>query len=208
MKIKKTLALISTAALTTVFAVGCGSSSGYSSSGDAIKGFTECLWEGDIEGVMNAAAPEKFWDYLVKDTGLNKEKLFYKLLKNEAEAYKNDPTIYKKDAIEYQGISDVDDIKIEHKNEESDYVYHKINSCMHEAGIEENAEDIYYVDTNLYEGYYYQIDGDWYFGPEFFIEEAWDMFDIEIDKSSYSDTEHGIDAKDIENAFKDLEDLY
>lgn len=153
MRLKNLLTLSIAAAMMTVSSVGCGSSSesGYDSPEEAIEGFWEDFLDGDTEGVMNAAAPEEFWDSLVKESGLNKEKLFYNLFENDIDDEKEE----------------FDEIKIESKEEASDDEYRNFNRCMHEAGVKENAEDIYEVRTNNYGTlcFYYQIDGDWYYAP-------------------------------------------
>lgn len=111
--------------------------------------------DGDKEGIMKGAAPEEFWDSLVKESGLNKEKLFYNCYGNDIDYLSDDEK------------EEFDEIKIESKEEASDDEYRNFNRCMHEAGVKENAEDIYEVRTNNYGTlcFYYQIDGDWYYAP-------------------------------------------
>lgn len=144
---------------------------------NAVQNFIQGLLDADTDDVCNAMAPEELWDYVCKDTRLSKEKIIQRLiggdsLEDISKAYN-------------EGGVKANTAEIEEKHEESDDGYHAFGQVMSNAGIDENIDHLYYVETGPdrepyydMDGWAYEIDDNWYFGSEWVLE---DLIEVAIE---------------------------
>lgn len=174
--------------------VGAGKSS--SSKEAAVENFFNSCQSEDIHSFLCSMAPKEYWDYCISETGLPEKKLCYKILNIDSDEEFANIMSYEK---QYPGEHNLDfnSLKIDDSwlNEEDDYGYSSINGAFNKAGLEDSAEVIYYLDTpsgidlpyeelteeqkkaedervSIPDGFLYQIDGKWYYGPESIFEDA------------------------------------
>lgn len=151
--------------LGSVLLTRCGDDrrkAGASSEEKAVQNFIAAYLDADIEGVLSASAPNEFWDYLIDQSGLTTERLFYQLGNFD-------------DANEF--LSNIDEgntyYEIEKKIDVGKGTFSFVNHAIQNAGIEEKVEEVYEVEINYFSyGLIYRIDEKWYYGPEWFIEDA------------------------------------
>lgn len=174
---RKTGLIFSLGAVLFAFA-SCGSNGGANSEEKALQNVAKAHINRDVEGMCNASAPKELWDYICDDAGLSLEMLFYKIAGGDEESFNDSADSWKKRLEEEK--MEISDLIIEEKNENSDKVYTAFNRAMKSAGIEKSVDKIYYVDSNYSDGYAYEIDGKWYYGPEWFFEDV-----IEIAEDGY-----------------------
>ncbi len=155
----------------------CGSQ-GAKSGEKALQNFVKAHINKDIDGICSASAPEELWDYICDDAGLSREKLVYKIGNGEEKF--NEGAESWKEYFEKEKMK-ISDFKIKEESESDDELYTAFNRVMKSAGIEENVDEIYDVDGNYKYGFIYEIDGDWYYEPEWLIENvleiAYDGYD-------------------------------
>jgi cellulase (glycosyl hydrolase family 5) len=198
----KKITTVCAAAALSLSMVSCGESSekenSKSSSNSpekAVQNFVQGMADADLNDVCTAMAPNELWDYVCKDTGLSKEKVFSRLLGGDTLE-----DISKYLNKEYLETIKVSDIKIESKNDESDDAYNAFGRALSNAGIDENIDHLYYVEAEPIvdlEGLAYEIDGKWYFGTESiiydFIEvaiEGYDALPEDYDDNDYDEDDY------------------
>lgn len=181
----KKLTSIGAAVALSFSVVSCDSSgkkddskSGRSNSPEAaIQNFLQGILDADADDVCKAMAPEELWDYVCKNTGLSREKILQRLLGRDT----------LEDFLKYFNEIGVkaSDIEIEDKHDENDNGYYAFGQAMSNAGIDENIDHLYYVETgpdreSYYDmdGWAYEIDDNWYFGSEWVLE---DLIEVAIE---------------------------
>lgn len=177
-----------------------GSSSPEAAMHSLVLGF----YNGDVDGICKAAAPSEVWDYVCKETGLSKERVLKRLLQFDTleEMSKGLKSNLKE--------SDINKVKIKEQSEGDDSYYHDFNEVMSKAGIEENVKCIYIIDEgtpdfdfpDIWQGWAYEINGKWYFGEEFILE---DLFNVVLEGYSALPEEVEYDDEDDYNDY-DYED--
>ena len=150
----------------------CGSKGGAKSGEKALQNFAKAHINKDIEGMCNASAPKELWDYICYDAGLSREKLIYKIGNGEEKFNKGADSW--KEYFEEEKMK-ISDFKIEEESESDDELYTAFNRIMKSAGIDETVDKVCDVESNYKYGFIYEIDGDWYYGPEWLIENVIDI---------------------------------
>lgn len=152
---------------------GCGGSKGGASSEEkAIQKFITSFLDADIEGVFAASAPNEFWDYLVEDSGLTTERFFYQLIGcDDAEEFASEVDEWN-ERFEEKGI-DAKDVEIEEKSSFEDDSFSDLSHAMKYADVEGKVEEAYWIELDKFsDGFLYSVDGKWYYGPEWLLDDA------------------------------------
>lgn len=165
------LGLVLSIALSSCGSKG-GSKGGASSGEKALQNFAKAHMNKDIEGMCNASAPKELWDYICDDAGLSRKKLIYKIVNGEENLNKSADSWKKYFEEEKMKISD---FKIKEESESDDELYTVFNRIMKSADIDETVDKVCDVESNYKYGFIYEIDGDWYYGPEWLIENVLDI---------------------------------
>lgn len=153
----------------------------------------------DVDEICKAAAPPEVWDYVCKETGLSKERVLKRLL--QFDTLEEMSKVLKSNLKE----SDINKVKIKEQSEGNDNYYHDFNEVMSKAGIKENIKHIYIIDEgtpdygfpDIWQGWAYEINGHWYFGEEFILE---DLFYVVLE--GYSALPEEVE-KDDEDDYND-----
>lgn len=143
-----------------------------SSPEEAMHSFVLGFYNGNVDDVCNVIAPEELWDYVCKDTGLSKEMVLNRLLEGDTLEE------YSKDLKSCLNESDINKTEIKEKCDGDDSDYHFLGKVMSTAGIDKNVKNICIIDSvepdfdvpDIWQGYAYEVDGNWYFGGEFILE--------------------------------------
>lgn len=163
---------------------------------EAVKNYYEAFSSGNIDKIFGSMAPKDYLDYCVKETGLPDDRLFYRLGRIGSDDDFDECVAYHKEIL-----SGLDGLKIDDSwlDEESDSAYFDVNKSMHNAGIKSNIEKFYYIDPpsgidvayedmseeerkeeeerlqtpgiDIKDGFLYLLDGKWYYGPEWLLED-------------------------------------
>lgn len=141
----------------------CGSG-GAGSGEKAMQKFAKAHINVDINGMCSMAVPEKLWDYVCEESGLSSERLFYKITYSDEDEFAESADNWKK-RMKEEKI----EFAIEEEQDEDYDVYTRFNKAMKNAGIDDKVEEIRYVDTNYSDGWIYEINGGWYYGPEWLL---------------------------------------
>lgn len=161
---KRKINLIVSLGLVLSISLSSCSSGGASSKEKAVKKFAEAHMKADIDGMCSMAVPEKLWDYVCEESGLSSERLFYKITYSSEDEFAESADNWKK-RVKEEKIEFV----IEKGYDREDDSYTWINKAMKNAGIDDKVEEYQYVDTNYSDGYIYEINGSWYYAPEWFL---------------------------------------
>lgn len=184
-----------------------------SSPEEAMHSLITAFYDADIDRICNTAAPSEVWDYVCKETGLSKEKVLNRILKSDTvEDYSE---VLKKSLKK----SDIQDVKIKEKWEGGDSWYHDFGDIMSKAGIEENVECIYIIEEvtnefdmpNLWEGWAYEVNGNWYFGEEYILDDLFyvvrDGYDAlpeeRDDEDDYDEYDYNEDTYDEDDYYEE-----
>lgn len=138
---------ITSVILSSVMLTGCGSGNdtflnGAFSEEKAVQNFVSAFLDADVDGVLAASAPDKFWDSLAHQSGLTPQKLFYEFVDFDDENdFISTANEWKMHYIE-ENIS-VKDNKIEEKNDADNEVFSLVSLAMQDAGIDEEVENVY-----------------------------------------------------------------
>lgn len=169
-----------------------GSSSPEAAMHSLVLGF----YNGDVDEICKATAPSEVWDYVCKETGLSKERVLKRLL--QFDTLEEMSRVLKSNLKE----SDINKVKIKEQSEGDDSYYHDFGEVMSKAGIKENIKHIYIIDEgtpdydfpDIWQGWAYEINGNWYFGEEFILEdlfyvvlEGYDALPEEVEKDDEDD---------------------
>lgn len=176
-----------------------GSSSPEAAMHSLVLGF----YNGDLDEICKATAPSEVWDYVCKETGLSKERVLKRLLQFDTleEMSKGLKSSLKE--------SDINKVKIKEQSEGNDNYYHDFNHVMSKAGIEEDIKHIYIIDEgspdydfpDIWQGWAYEINGNWYFGEEFILE---DLFNVVLE--GYSALPEEVEEDEDDDNDYDYED--
>lgn len=176
-----------------------GSSSPEAAMHSLVLGF----YNGDVDEICKATAPSEVWDYVCKETGLSKERVLKRLLQFDTleEMSKGLKSSLKE--------SDINKVKIKEQSEGNDNYYHDFNHVMSKAGIEEDIKHIYIIDEgspdydfpDIWQGWAYEINGNWYFGEEFILE---DLFNVVLE--GYSALPEEVEEDEDDDNDYDYED--
>jgi len=170
-KVMKKMMTVCAAAIVSVSAVSCGSNkkSGCDSPDEAMQVYVQGILDADLDDLCQAIAPGKLWDYACKESGLSKKRLFNSFL--EKTQTLEDLSEEYKEEIEQRNIK-INKLKADDKYEYDDEVYIMFGKAMSNAGIDEDVEYVYDVESTYgLSGIAYEIDGNWYFGGESIMED-------------------------------------
>lgn len=175
-KILKCTVAIVMLACTMLTGCGNGNSNGASSEEKAVQNFVATFLDEDIDGMFASSAPNKFWDYLVDKSGLTNERLLYQLINCEDDDEFSSGVDELNEYYKDENITAKDN-EIEKKENVDDEVFSSVSFAMKSADIDESVEEVYEVEINNFEfdGIVYSVGGEWYYGPEFLIEDAFEM---------------------------------
>lgn len=167
----------------------------------AVQRFVQGLYDADADDICEAMAPDELWNYISKDTGISKDKVLKRLLGTDN--LEDFPSLL--DSMDVK----VSEIEIKEKHDESDDAYNAFGQAMSKAGIDKNINHLYYVEPgpvfNM-DGFAYEINNNWYFGPEDVME---DLIDVAIE--GYSALPDEVNKKDEDYNYDfdyDFDDIF
>lgn len=74
--------------------------------------------------------------------------------------------------FEEEGI-DAKDVEIEEKSSFEDDSFSDLSHAMKYADVEGKVEEAYWIELdNFSDGFLYSVDGKWYYGPEWLLDDA------------------------------------
>lgn len=148
---------------------------GAESGETALQNFAQAHIDKDIDAVCEISAPEELWDYICDDAGLAPRRLIYEMRGGEDKFNKSSDHW-----VEYleEEKRDVSDFKISEETECDEDLYTKFNKVMKLSDVDKTVDKLYVVQSNYINGYIYEMDGGWYYGPDWLIE---DILDIAYD---------------------------
>lgn len=141
------------------YLTACGS--GSSSKNEAVHTFYEQMSAGNADGMFEAAAPSKYWDYLAKRSGLSKDQLYAKFLEIDDISKFKDEIEKNKDLEGYASK----EVVIKDLSSPNDATYSSFKEVIAEADIDDEIEEMYYATfDNFANGYIYKLGNQWYYG--------------------------------------------